>query len=208
MPLYEVEHIFPLSIPQQDALAEAITDVHSKKFSTPRLFVNVNFKATYEARTYIAGKKARANRIFGTVRSSGNARSQADFDSLAQELAQVWADVVHPDAGDGINARQAAEKAQKEGKEVKTEKVDPVHDLRAVFIVGGLISAYEAGFVIPPAGQDVEWAKKNMDAFKKKAAEGDEDFRALVEDLESRKEFGGDPELAAKKQEENGKKNE
>lgn len=43
MPLYEFHHIISLTSTQRDALASGVTDIHSQKFSTPRLFVNVSF---------------------------------------------------------------------------------------------------------------------------------------------------------------------
>lgn len=57
MPVYDVEHIHPLSDRQQDRLAEEITKIHSEKFDAPRLFVNVNFKNITNIRTYVAGKR-------------------------------------------------------------------------------------------------------------------------------------------------------
>ncbi|KAB8364838.1 hypothetical protein FH972_024701 [Carpinus fangiana] len=181
-----VEHLFPLPPDTQDAFAEEITRIHSTKFSTPRLFVNVVFKEIAELRTYVGGKFRRSNRITGYVRTS-NARTQADFDAVCVEISKAWAQIVHP------------------GEEApETDN----HDLRAVFIIGGLISAWEAGFTVAPAGQDVQWAKDHMEEFKKRAADGDEDFRDLVEDLEGRAEFGGDPELAKKRAEEAQKKKE
>jgi len=55
--MYEVEHCCALSEKQQDALAEAITDIHSEQFGAVRLFVNVRFTDVSEDKTYIAGKK-------------------------------------------------------------------------------------------------------------------------------------------------------
>ncbi|KAI9039041.1 uncharacterized protein KD926_010025 [Aspergillus affinis] len=43
MPLYTIEHSIPLSKPQRDALAQSITHIHTRKFTTPSLFVNVQF---------------------------------------------------------------------------------------------------------------------------------------------------------------------
>lgn len=56
MPVYDIEHIVSLTDGQKDQLADAITKVHSEKFSTPRLFVNVNFKDISSIRTYVGGK--------------------------------------------------------------------------------------------------------------------------------------------------------
>ena len=59
MPLYEVEHYIGLRENQKDALAKQITQIHSRLFATPSLFVNVRFldKASSGDWTYVAGKK-------------------------------------------------------------------------------------------------------------------------------------------------------
>jgi phenylpyruvate tautomerase PptA (4-oxalocrotonate tautomerase family) len=57
MPAYEIEHVCKLTDDQQDQLAEAITKIHSKQFSTPRLFVNVRITDISNQRTYVAGKQ-------------------------------------------------------------------------------------------------------------------------------------------------------
>ena len=41
MPLYNVEHSYPLSLQQKTALAERITKLHATAFSTPSMFVQV-----------------------------------------------------------------------------------------------------------------------------------------------------------------------
>lgn len=57
MPLYEVEHCIPLTGVQQDKLAELITQIHSRSFTTPSFFVNVDFIDVSKAVRYVAGKK-------------------------------------------------------------------------------------------------------------------------------------------------------
>ena len=57
MPAYEIEHVCRLTDDQRDQLAEAITKIHSKQFSTPRLFVNVRITDISNQRTYVAGKQ-------------------------------------------------------------------------------------------------------------------------------------------------------
>ena len=64
-------------------------------------------------------------------------------------------------------------------------------ELRAVFIMGEIITASEAGFTAPTAGNDQAWVKQNLGAFKEKAQEGDQDFVDLLAELESRPEFKG-----------------
>lgn len=95
-------------------------------------------------------------------------RSQEDFDQICKDIHVVWSSIVHP-----------------------AHPSKPPHDqeLRAIFIFGDITAVWEAGFTVPPAGQDAQWAKENMGAFKAKAAEGDEDFADLVEELGSRAAF-------------------
>ena len=95
MPVYHVEHAIPLTISQQDELAEAITKLHSERFSTPRLFVNVHFVDVADAVTYIGGKRRTGSHIKANVRS-GPSRSQEDWDEL-NELAKRFADAIPED---------------------------------------------------------------------------------------------------------------
>ena len=52
--------------------------------------------------------------------------------------------------------------------------------------LGSITAVYEAGFMMPEAGHDQEWLKENIDAFKKKADDGDEDFQEMVEECQKR----------------------
>lgn len=56
MPMYEIEHIAALTKTQKDALAFAITGIHSDKFTTPRMFVNVKITDATKQETYVAGR--------------------------------------------------------------------------------------------------------------------------------------------------------
>jgi len=67
MPLYEVEHVIPLTSDQKDLLASAITTIHSQLFTTPSLFVNVRFANVANADTYIGGKRVGEKRSLSTV---------------------------------------------------------------------------------------------------------------------------------------------
>lgn len=92
MPNYEVEHICPLTVGQQDELAEAITIIHSEHFSTPKLFVNVRFTNISDHPTYVAGKRRNANRIFAYVRH-GPSRTQEDYDAVSEAINKAWASI-------------------------------------------------------------------------------------------------------------------
>lgn len=54
--MYDIEHVCPLSSEQKHKFADAITTIHSEKFTTPRLFVNVNFKDISSLETFVGGK--------------------------------------------------------------------------------------------------------------------------------------------------------
>ena len=67
MPLYDVEHTTSLTSSQRDALAMAITKIHSEKFTTPKLFVNVRFVDLRQRKGeahYVAGKEKVRNASF------------------------------------------------------------------------------------------------------------------------------------------------
>lgn len=44
----------------------------------------------------------------------------------------------------------------------------------------------EAGFFLPPAGGDGEWIARNWEAFRARAAQGEEEFGDLVKEVEAR----------------------
>ncbi|KAK6085215.1 hypothetical protein SCUP234_02155 [Seiridium cupressi] len=167
MPMYEVELVAALTQSQKDALAFAITEIHSSKFTTPKLFVNVKITDARKQETYVAGRPRPSNRITAHVRTSAS-RTQQDFDQLCNDIHVAWSSIVHPG---------------------HPTKPPPDEELRAIFIFGDIVAAWEAGFAVPTAGHDAEWARENMGAFKEKAQDGDEDFADLVDELSERDEF-------------------
>ncbi|TKA77197.1 hypothetical protein B0A49_01842 [Cryomyces minteri] len=167
MPLYEVEHICPLTVSQQDELAAAITKIHTEKFTAPALFVNVRFTNISEQTTYVGGKRRQTNRILAHVRH-GPSRTQDDYADLCSKITKVW-DATVPLPRHPFNA---------------TGRVDV--ELRAIFVLGDIVAGMEAGFVLPEAGKDVQWFKENMVAFKKKAEDGDDEFQDMVAEIERR----------------------
>ncbi|KAM0811557.1 hypothetical protein AB5N19_11913 [Seiridium cardinale] len=167
MPMYEVELVAALTQSQKDALAFAITQIHSSKFTTPKLFVNVKITDARKQETYVAGRPRPSNRITAHVRTSAS-RTQQDFDQLCNDIHVAWSSIVHP----GHPTKPPADE-----------------ELRAIFIFGDIVAAWEAGFAVPTAGHDAEWARENLDAFKEKAQDGDEDFADLIDELSERDEF-------------------
>lgn len=57
MPLYEIEHVCPITPDQQQSIANAIVKIHSEMFTTPSLFVNVRFKDTSALSLFVAGQR-------------------------------------------------------------------------------------------------------------------------------------------------------
>ncbi|KAI9729189.1 MAG: hypothetical protein M1834_007096 [Cirrosporium novae-zelandiae] len=158
MPFYEVTHVCPLLSDQQQQLASAITRIHTTRFVTPSIFVNVVFKDASRVISYIGGKKRAVNRITATVRSEG--RSRESFTELTYELNSAWNNIVN------------------DGKPGKGET-----ELRVVAVFSGIAAALEAGFPVPKAGEDMEWMKANKAEFEKRAKEGDEEFGDLLEEM-------------------------
>lgn len=102
------------------------------------------------------------NYIVANVRS-GPSRTQKEWDGLCEEVVKIWGEIVcHDGKGD-------------DGK-----------GLRAVFVMGGLIAGWEAGFVIPKAGEDGEWLRKNLGEFERRARLGEGMFGDLVEEIGER----------------------
>lgn len=168
MPLYNVEHAIQMTVSQKDELAEAITRIHSEKFTTAKMFVNVVFTDVSEACTYIGGKRVTANHIKANVRS-GRSRTQEDWNELCLQIEKAWKEIV----GKGL-------------PKTKRSAPDPDTSLRSVIILGGMIGGLEAGFILPPAGGDVQWLHENWAAFNKKAEEGDEEFKDMVAEVKER----------------------
>lgn len=83
--MYEIEHIAPLTQTQKDALALAITEIHSNKFTTPRLFVNVKITDASEQETYVAGKRVRPLAIHNCPRAIYQGFTGYDIYSVAKK---------------------------------------------------------------------------------------------------------------------------
>ena len=106
---------------------------------------------------HLTSSQCNVNRIFATVRT-GPARKQSDYDNVCTQIHAAWQSIVGS---------------------VDSED----RELRAIFVLGGVLSASEAGFLLPEAGGDAQWVRDNMDEFKKRAEAGDEDFAELLRDM-------------------------
>jgi hypothetical protein len=128
MPLYEFEHITTLTEQQKSSIAIAITSFHSAAFNSPRFIVGTRFIDVSHgllSETYIGGIAKKTNRLFVSLRS-GTGRTPEVLESMTEKLREIWdTNVCH-----GI-----------------AESIEP--ELRAVYIMGTLDSAFESGFMLP-----------------------------------------------------------
>lgn len=167
MPLYDVQHAVPLTLSQQDDLAEAITRIHSEKFTTPRMFVNVRFTpVSPDAAVYVGGVRKVASHIVANVRA-GPSRTQADWNELCRAVEKAWDNIVPL-------------------PKVRRSEPDQDTSLRSVIILGDITAGVEAGFALPPAGGDVDWLRENFESFQEKAKAGDQEFVQMVKEIEER----------------------
>ena len=67
-------------------------------------------------------------------------------------------------------------------------RLDDPLALHNVFIMEDITAGAEQGFILPAAGKDGEWAKKNMAEIEKRAREGDASMRTMAEEM--KKGFG------------------
>ncbi|KAI9933617.1 hypothetical protein ASPWEDRAFT_174779 [Aspergillus wentii DTO 134E9] len=163
MPLYEVEHSIPLEKSERDQLAQEITRIHARKFTTPSLFVNIRFIDANSQTNYVGGKERSINRILAHVRTGGD-RSTDDFGSVAALIHTAWFQIINRKGTDDRTGRE----------------------LSAVFILGDIITGIEKGLLIPKAGEDAKWLKDHYEVFEERAGRGDEDFAGLIEELRTR----------------------
>lgn len=121
MPLYDVEHILPLTEAQQESLAIALTNLHSSRFKTPKFFINVRYTDVSGQAVYRGAKKVEYNRVIVRCRV-GEQRSKDLYDEHCRDIVSVWEDHV------GKGAREG---------------------LRTVWVLGALTTAVESGIARP-----------------------------------------------------------
>ena len=149
MPYYEVNHTTLLTSSQKQDLASALTTLHSTRFTTPRMFVNVKFTDISSTPFYIAGKPATRSHILAHVRT-GPSRTNKDFTDLCADIFSAWNEIMPL-------------------PKVKRSAPDEDRSLYSVFVLGDIEAGMEAGFAIPEAGKDGEWLAENMGAFRARA---------------------------------------
>lgn len=131
MPLYDVEHVTPLTPDQQATLAQAITDLHARRFKTPKTFINVRYTDVSDQVVFRGGKRVSYNRVVVRTRQ-GERRTKEIYDDHARDIIKAWEGVV---VGPGPSPG------------------DPSASLRTVWIMGALTTAVECGIARPKVRQ-------------------------------------------------------
>ncbi|CAI7633183.1 unnamed protein product [Penicillium bialowiezense] len=157
MPLYDVEFVCHLSYAQQEALAKSFTNLHAKRFNTPRYFVNVRFNDVSNQLVFRGGHRRKYNRVILRTRAGSN-RTNESYIEHCRAVVIEWERIVG-NTDDG--------------------------SLRTVWVMGALTTALEAGIARPKTGEEGEWLEANKPHFKELAEAGDEDFTELMKELES-----------------------
>ncbi|KAH8807814.1 hypothetical protein F5884DRAFT_900144 [Xylogone sp. PMI_703] len=161
MPLYDIEHVIPLTDEQQLALANALTKAHTDRFHTPTYFINVRFTDVSDMKVIRSGRVVKYNRAILRTRQSENRTS----DMLIQHckaVTECWE---------------------------KTIGSGPQNGIHAVWIMGALSAGMEAGFPRPLVGEEHEWLVKHKADFQRLADQGNEDFIGLMKELSEREDF-------------------
>jgi hypothetical protein len=52
--------------------------------------------------------------------------------------------------------------------------------------MGDIVAGYEQGFMLPEAGEDGKWIRENMAEFERRAEDGDDVMRDMVEEINRR----------------------
>ncbi|KAF2105112.1 hypothetical protein NA57DRAFT_71307 [Rhizodiscina lignyota] len=168
MPLYDIEHVTPLTAPEKQALATAITDLHAKRFTTPKWFVNVRFNDASNVVVFRGGVERRYNRL--VIRTRQGARSIESYNEHCRDIVNAWRRIM-------------------EGNGKGEAGVGDERGLRTVWVTPVLLTAVDVGVARPGVGEEKSWVKQHWNEFERMAQEGDEDMKMLVEELKGREEF-------------------
>ena len=121
MPLYDIEHVIPLTDEQQLALANALTEAHATRFGTPSYFINVRFTDVSDMKVIRSGRVVKYNRAILRTRQSEN-RTSDSLNQHCKAVIECWENII----GTG-----------------------PENGMHAVWILGALSAGMEAGFSRP-----------------------------------------------------------
>jgi len=214
MPLYEIEHVCPITPDQQQSIANAIVKIHSEMFTTPSLFVNVRFKDTNALPLFVAGQRVSSTATTKTRFHSFTLLYPSTFTKICEPpylsstqaeirsycLTRLTLSLAIQRTVNYILAhvRHGPSRTQEHYNSVCASIASAWAsiigttselELRGIFILGDIVAGWEAGFPIPQAGQDKAWLKHYVSDFKKLADAGDADFAGVMKELETRKDL-------------------
>lgn len=126
-------------------------------------FINVSFFRPASV-THVNSLTLFTNLMHPHLRSHGAANGKK-MQKLVKILQKLWAE-------------HAANVEKSEGR------LDDARALCDVFIFEEVAAGVEQGFVIPKAGGEGEWIKKNWSVFVRRRDEGDEAMERMVETVE------------------------
>jgi len=175
MPLYDLEHVTPLSDSQQEQLAKAFTAIHTKRFRTPSFFINVRFTDVSTQKVFRGGVRRLYNRAILRTRVSEN-RTDEEYERHCLDLIEAWNRIVVGDVSENAPTHSGT-------------LIKPELTLRTVWVMGALTTAVELGIQRPTAGKEIQWLRDNKGEFQRLAEEGDEDMKGLLEELRTREDF-------------------
>jgi phenylpyruvate tautomerase PptA (4-oxalocrotonate tautomerase family) len=89
MPLYDIEHVVPLTASQQQALAKALTEAHTSRFHAPSYFINIRFIDMHNMPVYRSGVLVKYNRAILRTRQSEN-RSSEMLNDHCRAVVECW----------------------------------------------------------------------------------------------------------------------
>lgn len=128
MPLYDIEHVIPLTSSEQQSIATAITDLHSSRFTTPKWFVNVRFTDASSVTVFRGGVLRCYNRLIIRTRQGG--RDVATYNAHCRDIVSAW------------------QRIMEEGGKSKAGVADE-RGLRTVWVTPVLMTAVDLGFERP-----------------------------------------------------------
>lgn len=130
-----------------------------------------------ESAVFVSGRVVKTNYILGHLRPRpANAEK---LSHIVREITRIWNEAVR-NVQDASSSRDGYVRKEGDGR------LDDERALHNVFLMEDIVAGSEQGFELPVAGKDGEWARENMAAFEKRATNGDEGMRRLVEEYKAR----------------------
>jgi hypothetical protein len=140
---------------------------------------------------YVGGKPHITNYIIAHIRPR-RPENKEKLNTLVQEITEIWNKYARPVVEEPALALGGPTRALAKHKELYENadlnapgRLDDPRALHNCFIMEDIAAGAEQGFILPTAGQDGKWLEDNMEAFRKRAAEGDESMQGLLEEVQN-----------------------